>query len=493
MGTVVIRPDAYRDSSGISVTSGGIHTVLADSSDATYAWSSAGATAAFTLSYANPTLPAGAVVTRVVLSARLGIPSGTGLYALRLYDGYPGGKFTVPAYAQPVTAGVGTRNLTLAKAGDGSPWTAAKLNNLWITFFLNSNVRAYDTWITVTYNEQPVTAVTAPAGNYTTSVRPTIAWTYTDPEGDLQDRYWAKIFTTATATAAGFNPETTFATWSSGTQVSNANQTDVPVNLVNGTSYRAYVKTTDVGSGGRWSAWAYSTFTILVSVPDIPTLTVTSVDETNAAVHLAVSDGTTGWFATVERSDDGGTSWVPVRNADPLTLAGTTPVVDFETPPNQPVSYRASQFRVDAFDNVFASATSTPIAVTMPNALLRLKDPLNPAANIVISQTENIKIDAEQPTGVFAPLGRRTSIVLKGTTGGAKSSLSLQFKTQADWEAFDALRDTGNTLLLQLDDRQSWYVRLGPDRPVELLMSVERAYRPYRTCAVDWYEVDRPA
>jgi hypothetical protein len=192
--------------------------------------------------------------------------AGKYFYA-RLHSPYPS-KYIVVAFQDKTAATITTKSyVPYAKAPDGGGWTQAKLNAVMLQPLMDTYTRLYDAWLVVTYNEKPTTAVTGPAGTVTTTVRPDVTWSYSDPESDPMERYRVKVFSSAQYTATAFNPETAVAVWDSGEQLSDALSTSIPINLTNGTSYRAYVKTGDKNSGGRYSNWAYSPFTVNVPAP----------------------------------------------------------------------------------------------------------------------------------------------------------------------------------------------------------------------------------
>lgn len=120
------------------------------------------------------------------------------------------------------------------------------------------------------FTSRPPTAdVIAPSGDQTTTSRPTVKWTYSDPDGDPQEQYHVKFFDATAYSAAGFDPETATATFDTGA-VSSAGTSYTPgSDLTNYTAWRAYVK---VMSQGQWSAWAYSDFRIW-RAPFAPTIT----------------------------------------------------------------------------------------------------------------------------------------------------------------------------------------------------------------------------
>jgi hypothetical protein len=197
--------------------------------------------------------------------------------------------------------------------------------------------------------------ISAPAegGSVTTTTKPTITWTYSDPEGDAQERYRIKIFTAAQYGIGGFDPETSPNTWDSGEVLSAAVTKDVPVDLANAT-YRVYVKVADVGSSGRYSAWDFNGFTVNVTPPPAPTLVVTA-QPTNAdgprtkldLTRVAGPPATT--YMVLEYSDNAGASWSIYPGGDHITNSpdGTTfTIYDYRPKSAVQRSYRAKSILV---------------------------------------------------------------------------------------------------------------------------------------------------
>jgi hypothetical protein len=187
------------------------------------------------------------------------------------------------------------------------------------------SAKFYKTWLEVVYNERPVVVVTAPSGTVINS-RPTVTWTYTDPEGDPQTHYQVKIFDAATYGAVGFSADTSTPAWDSG-KVVGSSLSALSGTLTNGTTYKAYVKAwqADVAGAEHYSLWDDgSAFTITINPPATPVLTAT-LDQTMAAVLLSISGrdneltynqssletDTTGWTAgastTMTRTTAAGT------------------------------------------------------------------------------------------------------------------------------------------------------------------------------------------
>lgn len=496
MGSVTLRPNSSRDARFFDIGGGITNThwgTVADNSD--NSWLGVGTTgqASVALGFPDPVLPAGAVVTSVTAYMRIQAIVAGAFVNGRLHQPYPA-TYTVISFAEKAPTTITTRKYgPLVKQPNGSPWTLAAANALVLQPMFNQYTRLYDAWLVVSYNERPTTTVTSPSGSLTTTVRPVIEWTYSDPEFDPQERYWVKVFNAAQYGAAGFNPETSPTVWGSGAVMSDALQVQVGLNLVNGTTYRAYVKTGDKGSGGRYSPWAFSQFTVNVVVPATPTVAIESVDLDTASALVTVAGGTSGRSALVERSDDDGASWVQVRGTAELTFGagGTAAITDYEAPPNTPVRYRATQaYTLDG--NVFASPPSATVTVTVPSDKIRFKDPLRAERSIVISQRGNITFDRDQPTGIFAPFDRGEYVVVKGTSGGVRFDLELNFRDEAEWRAFSMLRESGDTVLFQMDSSVQFYVRFGAERPVTLHSTQARRHKPFRTVTLTCYQVSRP-
>lgn len=105
----------------------------------------------------------------------------------------------------------------------------------------------------------------------TDTLQPTATWSQDDPG----NRYQAKIFSAAQYGAGGFDPSTSPSTWESGDVESTVRQVKAGVPLVNGTTYRTYVrvarKATQAKAYTGWSPWAYAQYTISLAAPSTPT------------------------------------------------------------------------------------------------------------------------------------------------------------------------------------------------------------------------------
>jgi hypothetical protein len=82
-----------------------------------------------------------------------------------------------------------------------------------------------------------------------------------------------RVFTAAQYGIAGFDPATSPATWDSQEVTSTAASATVGSDLVDGTTYRAYVRVSVAGP--VYSVWAFTQFTIALDKPATPDLTAT--------------------------------------------------------------------------------------------------------------------------------------------------------------------------------------------------------------------------
>ena len=93
-----------------------------------------------------------------------------------------------------------------------------------------------------------------------------------------------------------------------------------------------------------------------------------------------------------------------------------------------------------------------------------LKDPLNPSANMEISlQPGTFDTSATFPQQVVFTIGRVDPIIMSDTPKlPTITALPLRFISDAQYQAFEALRATGHVLLLQAPQEVGqWYVLFG--------------------------------
>lgn len=308
MGQVEILPTVQVASSGTYAATGAASALLAlnDASDASYIKNSGSsrANATFMVADVAGSLPAGAVVQSVQMKFRYShadrpnpspyeiikpvtvligrqVPIGGGLFKY-VYEGYHSGQIMLDWVA---STGITEVIFPLKRQTYDGRWFADIFAQGGRRFFVSletladpspTNVaRMYSISVLVNYNEKPAVVVVDPTGTYGIG-RPTITWTYTDPDGDTQVLYHIKIFTAAQVAAGGFNVDTStpiyeVSRWSSALQ-----HTPEDSFYQGDGSYRVYVRAAQASIGNQqlFSDWDFNDFTLDLEEPQAPMIMV---------------------------------------------------------------------------------------------------------------------------------------------------------------------------------------------------------------------------
>lgn len=167
----------------------------------------------------------------------------------------------------------------------GTEWTKSIIDS--IQFYINwyysigsvhANLRVSELYFDADVRDQPVvTGVTVT--NVTSTTRPTVTWQFNaNADGDPQSKVQVKIFSAAQYGMGGFDPASSASVWDSGEVVTNSTTLVVGTDLLNGTTYKAYVAAAQDWNGGTfwWSTWVPSAaFTIALAPPPAPILLAT--------------------------------------------------------------------------------------------------------------------------------------------------------------------------------------------------------------------------
>lgn len=484
------------------VITGGVspHTVWADSNDATYA-SPAGTAGRFGLvNLTDVTLPAGAVTSYLAASIRQSGSPAPNQWQVNVFTG----ATLLSSTNFPASAGINWLNTaTLPINLTDSDVDAMTLQILALT--ASGNV--YDTAITVVYVAKPTLNVATPTGTLTTTNVPLVTWANTlDVDGGSQTTYEVKVYSAAQYGAGGFSPDTSTPTITSGIVSSAATQWQPTVALANAT-YRAYVRVAQTVNGAlHWSAWDFEAFVINVTAPSAPTLTATA-QSTQGRIKLTLDDN--GALSTdrfeLQRSLDGGATWVPVRIHDTLDLLGSPGIIvplstaafdiyDYEAPNGTLTSYRARALH--NYSGLYAASawTSTQTA-TWTSTSWWIKDPEVPLLNMDLGSTRLTSyadVNRAARQGVFQALGATVPIVVTDTRGGATGSIILTLLAVSEQNALLGLLNSLDTLLLQgpaahgMADR---YVRFGDHASAR---AIDKAWSVVTRETLTWIEVAAP-
>jgi hypothetical protein len=431
--------------------------------------------------------------------------------------GFLGNSFLPVPVTSSITTQTGQSMPT--RPQDGQAWQASDVSAGDIVIGVQmsrsdtsaATVRVYEMYLDVLYNEAPVAT---PASAFTASTsRPTVTWTYSDPESDVQERYRVKIFDATTASAGGFNPSTSSgAIADSGEVYSNVTSWACNVDLTNGVVYRAFVFVADAGSSGRYgivSAATYQQITVTLTPPNAPIIVATA-DNTNGRIQLALSavnnlNPATTYRFDVERSDNAGVTWSVLTR---LFLTGLTAtnyqaqdfgstaspaltVYDYEAKRSTATQYRA---RVKAFksgNNLVSAYSSTSSATLAAATTWFVKSLTDANKNISINvHSEDITFESLERQSILNPIGRPNPVVLSDVVGGESFSVELAFLDEASFTAFEALRARRETMLLQNPYGDHRYVRFGGARAATWMLN--RAATRKRVVKASFIEVDAP-
>lgn len=318
-----LRPNGGLYSISWFTTAGGAvdpPTDWSDNDDATW-WEQQTYGGNADLALGDLALPALAVVKSLTVKVRASDPNNTGgaVFATALRTASAGQQAT--GNTPILDSTIRTYTLGTLTSLNGKPLTGALVNALHLVIAAydssapaTQHHRIYEVYVTVAYNQAPTATVTGPSGTIVNTSTPTIELTYADAEGDPMERVRYKVFSAAQYGAGGFDPQTSAAAWSSGELLTSDTELDVGVPLDNGTTYKAYAKVADAGSGGRYGDWDDGpAFTMAVDPPNVPVVIAPTPDTATASVLMGIrayenqltdnqaslETDTTGWAAGV--------------------------------------------------------------------------------------------------------------------------------------------------------------------------------------------------
>lgn len=336
-----------------------------------------------------------------------------------------------------------------------------------------TNLKISEVYVDAIFNEQPVGTATGPTGTTTDTTRPTITWTYSDPESDPQAASRVLIFNDAQYGAGGFDPLVTKPYTESGWTVGQDLSWVVNRDLVNDV-YRAYVIVRQVwdGIGNHDSVPTFIGWTQNVPGPPKPLLTATAEDDLNRIRLDAVKGGSSPATETLtfEYSDNAGIDWATVRNGNQVVVdgAGAATIWDYEAPLNRARWYRVTAYRTLGAIKVGSDISDTAMATPRTKSFW-LKDPQVPALNMEFPVGYKGDIPLQTRASTFVkPLtqidGRPArSIYIGGPLYGREGRLTMVFAEddQSNWAAFNNLFAGGRELLYQLPIGENYYIALG--------------------------------
>lgn len=423
-------------------------------------------------------------------------------------------EVVIQAQPQPYVAGearvyvpVGTTaNAYVANFTSWSPgWP---LDHILIAVLANNHVVPTEAIFVLYYADPPSAHYTVPSPGqvFTTTVSPSSQWSYiAGDQGGPQVAFRQVIYTQAQTTQPGFNPGVTVGVHDSGVVRSGTPAYTVPAKLRNTTTYVAYLTVAqEVNGFDHWAnGWATQTFTISIppaAIPAQPSITAT-VDSANARIAITAtqSGATPAWsHVLIERSRDAGATWETVRNGDVDIAAGTDlAIYDYEIGNGEAARYRATSELVTTVGGVTQVSTSSPSVpsadVAWSSQAQWLKAPLRPDLNQVIDVRGLPTKTRRIAQGKFDVAGRGRPVVVTDVRHDAEGTVVFSTVTDAQTDAFNALLDLADTLLLQFPPGWGWgsqYVALGDANEDRVVPEVATAQQRFHTMA--YTVVDAP-
>lgn len=137
---------------------------------------------------------------------------------------------------------------------------------------------------------------------------------------------------------------------------------------------------------------------------------------------------------------------------------------DYEAPLGIPVEYEVQAWRDDTDIAAGAWVSTTPDDNTLPSSGWWLKDPLDPASNMIVSVVsiaERIKkpMTVGETIGVVPPGVHRNAVVSHSGTRGSELQVMVRSLDKTVFDQLLALWRSGRTLLLQNIHGRHWYVQ----------------------------------
>lgn len=498
MTVQTLRPNGTQYMSGFTNTGGAatIQGALSDDLDATYIRRTS--TTAFSsgiIRFGTYTIDSDEKVRRVRLRARCKTDESTSRIAFAIRTTFNGIiYYAVPYQRKGIKALSTYEGPWLSVPPGGGAWTQEKIDaiEMGVSDYATTGAArgyVYELFIDVDVKTAPTVSVTSPSGTITTTSKPSVAWTYTDLDGDQQAYYEIKVFNDTQYTDPEFDVTTSEPFWTSG-EVTSINETAQITAFLPNDDYRAYMRVgKDLDGTPFWSQWAYSAFTMNVSAPAAPTITLSHV---SASGYVAVTADNTGAPTfdyqefEIQRSTDQLT-WTTIRDGDMVRpdTDGTYAAKDYEAKRGVTNYWRARAIGTLGSD-VYVSAWGATANVSVTNDgtwwLKPLTTPTLSRGSLRIAP--GFQTALTEATGVFLPIGRTTPFVVSSGLTGRTGQYEINAVGDTEWTDLNAIISHKGDLLVEDPTGASIYVRLVSRQWV----TAGRSVNPIRQVNVQWVE-----
>lgn len=514
MSQYIVRPTSVIENGGGTTpsTQATVLTNLGDNSDTTFVQNTRQTPLSWVFGLGSPTITSGEYVARAGASIRYkGSAYGTYTIGAQVYRATDAKPASVPS----IYPAVDSQFSSVQTAINNVAWSTADCSSLrliWNDNRINvvipqlSTSELFATLYTIAKASVTTSNVTEANSVFPTipvTASATIDWEVDSSDWQNLRKVTVEVRIESGGTGAGTG---TLVTQSSVSTLftetgSKSLSVQMPDPLTNGT-YKIYARTLRYREDGTTAAdttssWTTaSTLTMSAPAPVAPTLTLTP-DNSSDTVQINVtpisSTNYLGPYVYVQRSDDQGLTWKPVRKAYGIagTFATASTFFDYEAPRAQAVLYRAKVEATYQSAAINASAWTTSQAVYLAADTWNLKVPSDNTLNVINVNvtgrpTENITEDL----GVFRPLGRKYPVVVAGTLSGLDGDLTVTCTTNAEWTALQTIINAQTVLLLESTFGWSKYVRLVPGISSEIFGT---STSPKRSLKLPYVQVDVPA
>lgn len=300
----------------------------------------------------------------------------------------------------------------------------------------------------------------SPPATVTSTTRPVLAWSYSDPQADSQKAWQLLVLRqsdvdnlrtlddgTAIDDPIIFGDDSdakALAVVSESGVGPTTRGTPCPIDLPNG-SWRLYVRAKD--TAGQWSAWDDHAWTQDVPQPAAPTGLTAIPDQARFTVALSVSvtAGGSADLVRFEASDDGALTWAPVPGADAVPLVATTTAVDRVIPLGVERRYRAVAYATDPAVASPPSNIATAIVTERRHVLTAVDDPTLGGRIKVVG---SVRWARPATAGVFQGLGDEyPTVVSDGRPKARRTTLQVRTEDAAAWSRIQALVEADSVLL----------------------------------------------